>query len=143
MRIAVDTNVLVSATFWYGASYRIIELVERKEIELILSKDIIEEFAAVLEYDEIQTKVKNKNLEMKRTVETIVSISTVVIPKQRFDVVKEDPDDNKILDCAVEGRVDCIISQDNHLLKLGAFKGIRIVAPDDFLKEIATSVRAG
>ena len=37
IRITVDTNVLVSATFWYGASYRIIELVEQGKVELVLS----------------------------------------------------------------------------------------------------------
>lgn len=44
MKITVDTNVLVSATFWNGAANKIIEKVERNEIKLVLSKEIIEEF---------------------------------------------------------------------------------------------------
>ena len=78
MKITLDTNVLISATFWHGDSDKIIEKVEKKDIELILSKDIIEEFARVLKYKEIQEKVKNKNLEMKRTVEKIISISKII-----------------------------------------------------------------
>jgi len=78
MKITLDTNVLISATFWKGDSDKIIEKVEKKDIELILSKDIIEEFARVLKYKEIQEKVKNKNLEMKRTVEKIISISKII-----------------------------------------------------------------
>jgi len=78
MKITLDTNVLISATFWKGNSDKIIEKVEKKDIELILSKDIIEEFARVLKYKEIQEKVKNKNLEMKRTVEKIISISKII-----------------------------------------------------------------
>ena len=81
MKIVVDTNVLVSSTFWYGSSNKIIEKVENKEIELILSREIIEEFMNVLDYEEIQQKIMDKNLEMKRTVEKIVSISTIVEPK--------------------------------------------------------------
>ncbi len=101
MKITVDTNILVSATFWYGDSNEIIERVERKEIELILSKEIIEEFTRVLR-----------------------------------NVVKEDSDDNKILECAKAGKVDFIVSNDNHLLKLKEFEGIKILSSADFLKII-------
>lgn len=134
MKITVDTNILISATFWYGASYRIIEKIENKEINLILSKEIIEEFISVLNYDEIQNKIKDKNLEMKRTVEKIVSISTIIEPKQEFNIIKDDFKDNIILDCAFEGKVDYIIINDKHLLKLKEFRNIKIITPEDFLK---------
>ena len=134
MRITADTNVLISATFWYGHSFRIIEKAENKEVELILSKEIIEEFANVLASEEIQEKIKNKNLEMKRTVDKIVSISTIVEPKQKVDIIKEDAEDNKIIECAFEGKVDYIVSQDNHLLALKEFDNIKIITPEEFLK---------
>ena len=134
MKITVDTNVLISSTFWYGTSDKIIEKVENKEIELILSKEIIEEFTQVLEYEEIQQKIKDKNLEMRRSVERIVAISTIVEPKHLLDVVKNDPKDNKIIECAVEGNFDYIISRDNHLLSLKKYNGIEILSPEDFLK---------
>jgi len=133
MKIVVDTNVLISATFWAGDSDRILEKAENKEIELVLSKEIIEEFVRVLGYEEIQQKIKDKNLEMRRTAEKIVSVSTIVVPLQKLDVIKEDSDDNKILECAVEGNADYIVSQDNHLLNLKEFRGIKIVTPEEFL----------
>jgi|SRR3989344_1069289 len=136
MKITVDTNVLISSTFWYGASNKIIEKVENKELELILSKEIIEEFLRVLNYEEIQQKIRDKNLEMKRSVEKIISISLITEPKQKFDIIKEDPDDNKILECAFERKVDYIISQDNHLLKLKNFEGIKIINPEEFLNKL-------
>lgn len=136
MRITADTNVLISSTFWYGSSNKIMEKVENKEIELVLSREIIKEFTKVLEYEEIQQKIKNKNLEMRRTVEKIASISTIVEPKQKLNVVKDDAKDNKIIECAVEGNVDYIISQDKHLLKLKEYKEIKIVLPEDFLKVV-------
>lgn len=133
MKITVDTNVLISSTFWNGNSNNIIELVENNKIELILSEEIIEEFIKVLNYKEIQGKIKDKNLEMKRSVEKIVSISKIVIPKLKINI-SEDPDDNKILECAVEGEADYVISQDNHLLKLKEYNGIKILTPKEFLE---------
>ncbi|MEK6937574.1 MAG: putative toxin-antitoxin system toxin component, PIN family [Nanoarchaeota archaeon] len=135
MRITVDTNVLVSATFWNGDSNKIIEKVERKEIELVLSKDIIKEFSEVWNYKEIQDKIKNKNLEMKRTVAKVITLSIIVEPVEKICVIKDDPDDDKFIECAKAGNVDFIISNDSHLLKLKEFEGIKIVSPSEFLKE--------
>lgn len=134
IRITVDTNVLVSATFWYGASCRIIELVEQGKVELVLSEAIIQEFSAVLEYEEIKKKIVNKKLLMLRTVEKLVFMSTIVVPAIKIAVVKEDPDDNKILECAVAGDVNYLISKDNHLLKIVKYGKIKIVSPEEFLK---------
>lgn len=133
MRITTDTNVLLSSSFWKGASFTILERVEQKEIELILSEEIIEEFTRILQYEEVQKKIKDKNLEMRRSVEEIISIATIVEPKEKLKVVKDDPDDNKILECALEGNVDYIITKDNHLLKLKEFRRIKIITPEEFL----------
>jgi len=133
MKITADTNTLISATFWYGDSFKVINKIENKELDLILSKAIIKEFFGVLHYEEIQTKIKDKNLEMKRTVAKIAAISSIVEPKQKFNVC-EDRKDNMILECAFEGKVDYIISQDKHLLKLREFKGINIKTPEEFLR---------
>ena len=134
MRIVLDTNVLISAAFWYGSSNEIMEKIERNEIELILSKEIIEEFSRVLGYEEIQEKIKNKSLEMKRTVGRVVSLSKIVVPSTRATIVKDDPDDNKFIEAALEGKANYIITQDNHLLKIKKYKGIKIVSPSEFLR---------
>lgn len=78
MKITVDTNVLISATFWYGDSFRILERVENKEIELVLSHEIIKEYEEVLAYDDIQEKIQGKNLTMKQTVQKIQTIAILV-----------------------------------------------------------------
>ena len=134
IRITVDTNVLVSATFWYGASYRIIELVEQGKVELVLSEAIIQEFSAVLEYEEIKKKIVNKRLLMLRTVEKLVFMSKIAVPAIKIAVVKEDPDDDRILECAVTGDVNYLISKDNHLLKIVKYGKIKIVSPEEFLE---------
>ena len=58
IRITLDINVLISATFWDGASKKIIDKVENKELILVLSEPILEEYFRVLNYDEIQQKIK-------------------------------------------------------------------------------------
>lgn len=136
MKITVDTNVLVSAAFWYGPSNEIIGRVENGEIELFLSEEIIEEFRGVLDYKEIRDKIKNKHLESLKTLDTIIYISKIINPIKKIDIIKEDPDDNKILECALTGNVDYIVTQDNHLLKLKEFEGIKILAPKEFLRTI-------
>jgi len=133
MKVVLDTNVLVSGTFWRGDSEKIVNKVENKEVELVSSKELIEEYEEVIAREEIMDKMQNKDLILNESVQKIINDSTIVEPTKKFDVVKEDPKDNKVVECAVEGNVDYIVSQDNHLLNLKEFKGIKILTPEEFL----------
>ena len=134
MKVVIDTNVFISATFWHGDPERIITKAENNEIELVLSKEIIEEFIKVLHYKEITEKIKDKDLEMKYTIKKIISISEIVEPSKKLEVVKDDPDDNKFIEAAVEGKCAYIISSDKHLLKIGDYEGIIILSPKKFIE---------
>jgi len=134
VRITLDTNIMVASTFWAGAPDRIMRLVEDEKVDLVLSEDIIGELLGVLEYEELKKKAKDKGLVMRRSVEKIVSVSEVINPQRRLFVIKEDPDDDKFIECAVEGDAEYLISRDKHLLKLKKYKKIRIVKPEEFLK---------
>ena len=136
IRITVDTNVLISATFWHGDSEKIINKVENKELILVLSEPILEEYYKVLEYDEIKEKIINKELEMKQSVLRVSLISEIIEVKSKIDLIKDDTEDNKIIECAVDGSVNYIISKDKHLLKIKEYKGIKILKPEEFLKLI-------
>ena len=114
------------------------QLVESKIIKLVLSKEILQEYSEVLRYDEIQSKIKNKSLYMKYTLQKIVSFSEIVEPKDKVNIIIEDPDDNLVLECAKEGKVSHVITNDNHLLKLKEFEGIEIATPEEFLKILKT-----
>ena len=133
MKVVLDTNILVSGTFWTGDSFKILKKIDNKEIELILSQELIEEYNEVIYSDEIIEKAKNKDLTLNSIVQKIISNAIIVEPKKNFDIIKEDSDDNRILECAVEWHVDYIITQDNHLLKLKEFNKIKIVTPKEFL----------
>ncbi|GAG74095.1 unnamed protein product, partial [marine sediment metagenome] len=55
--------------------------------------------------------------------------------KKKLDIIKEDPEDNKVLECALFGKADYIVTGDKHLLKLCKFNNIKILTPIEFLKE--------
>lgn len=135
MKITLDTNVLISGTFWLGNSFKILEKVKNGEIELILSEEIISEYEEVLSYPEIKDKIKINDLEAKFTLEKLREMAVIVNPSRKIDFIKEDADDNFILECAVEGKVDYIISKDNHLLKLNEFEDIKIITPEKFIAD--------
>jgi len=59
---------------------------------------------------------------------------TLTTPNRKVDVVKEDADDNKIIECALESKSEYIISYDKHLLKLKEFQGIKIIQPEEALR---------
>ncbi len=140
MKITVDTNVLISATFWSGASDRLISKIEAKEIQLILSEEILKEYAEVLDYEEIKDKIKDKNLVMKHSIAKILSISDIIITDIKLHIIKDDPDDNKILECAKSGNVDYIITNDNDLLRLVTFEKIPILTPEQFLQKLENNI---
>ena len=106
---------------------------------LVLSKELIEEYSETINSDEIMEKAESKDLIINATVKRIFSSAIIVFPQEKLNVVKEDSDDNRILECAVEGKVNYIISQDNHLLKLREFQEIKILTPEEFLKIIEKS----
>jgi putative PIN family toxin of toxin-antitoxin system len=65
----------------------------------------------------------------------IEELGEMVIPEKRIIVIKKDPDDNRILECALAADADLIISGDNHLLELMKYKNIQIVSPSEFFEK--------
>ena len=133
IKVVFDSNILVSATFWTGDSFTVLNQADKGVIKNFLSKEIEEEYRRVITSEEIIEKQERLRLNMQEIVERVIITSMIVIPKRKITAVKDDPDDDKIIECAVEGKVDYIITQDNHLLKLKDFEGIRIVTPKEFL----------
>lgn len=126
--------MLVSGTFWSGDSFRIMDLIDRKELICVLSDPIIEEYNKVLQSDRIIEKIVDNGLILPRVVQKIIENSAIVKPEKRFKIIKADPDDDKFIEAAVEGRSDYIISQDRHLLRIKEFRSIGILSPKDFLR---------
>jgi predicted nucleic acid-binding protein len=66
----------------------------------------------------------------------IAQIADVVTPRTPVRAITTDPDDNRILECALEGRADVIVSNDHHLLDVRAFQGIPVIAAPDFRRTL-------
>lgn len=135
MKIALDTNVWLSGIIWDGEASKIIEKAEKQNIQIIISEDILSEILRVLNREsKFQNYILNLKLSIEDLLRTILSISTLIETKIKLDVIKADPKDNIILEAAMDGKVEYIISYDNHLLNMIEFRGIKIISPGEFLK---------
>jgi uncharacterized protein len=126
MRLTFDTNVLLSATLWEGSSAQ--KLLRRCLLagDTISSPDILIEYQRVLGRDFNYSKDETGAI-----IRHIRAIVELVPGTERINAMLEDPDDNKILECAMESRSEYIATYDRHLLKLGSYKGIKIRKPDE------------
>lgn len=130
MKVTVDTNFLISATQWdYSVAHKLLKKFILSDAEIFTTQDILNETAEVLERD----FEYNKD-EIKSIIEKILLFAKLIEPKQKIDVIKDDPDDNKVIECAVESSSAYIVTYDRHLLKLKEYKGIKIVKPEEFNK---------
>ena len=100
----------------------------RKNHELFTSNEILEEFENILKRD-----FKYSNEESKNIIEKVLQFLTLVTPTKRVSFVKDDPDDNKIIECALESNAEYIVSYDKHLLKLKEYSEIKVVRPEEAL----------
>lgn len=129
LRITADTNIIISALNFPGNPARILNLAEAGEIRLAISDDILNEVERVLQ----RPKFGWTQEQIDEAIRGLLSFAEHVEPTQRVDVVKDDPTDNRILDCAVAGRSEYLVTGDNHLLRLKQYGGTKIVNATDFL----------
>jgi|SRR3989344_9417321 len=135
MKVVIDTNVVVSGTFWTGNSYEVIKTVVEGKANLIVSVPILKEYDKILNSGEILDKTTTYQKARIKVIHKILSQAIIVEPKEKFEIIKDDLDDNKFLDAAIEGSANFIISRDKkHLLVLKKFRNIPIISPEEFLK---------
>lgn len=125
MKIVLDTNVYVAVALHGEFSEDIIEIITTaSDITVIISEEILLE---------LQQKLKEKFNWLQEDVDLFISkirkITEIVDVIEKVNVVKRDPDDNKILECALAGKADLIVTADQDLIKLKSFKGIGIIHP--------------
>ncbi len=129
--VVLDTNVIVSAVVYGGLPREILALVIAKKIFVVISPVLSAELWDVLSREKFS--VSSSDLEMLK--ETIMEYFVLVQPKKTVDILEDDPD-NRVLEVAVEGKCDFIITGDKLLLKLKGYKGIKIVTAADFASVI-------
>lgn len=130
MRVVIDTNVFVSS-FFGGNPKRIIDLWKKEEISLCLSKDILDEYMDVLQRVGLKDEEEIEEL-LSLFAKGFNILFTTKTPK--IKAVKDDPDDDKFIECAVALKAEAIITGDKALGAMGEYMGIKILNPQQFLK---------
>lgn len=129
LKIVADTNILISAILFGGVSDQILNLVREQKVELFTSDVILHEFAGVL-----SKKFKFPLWRIEQALLEIKDIAIIIFPTHRLSIIKKDESDNRILECAIKGKVQYIISGDkHHLLPLKKYRGVKIISSAEFL----------
>ena len=130
IQVVLDTNVIISGLIFFGPPRLILKHVIEGDIILCISEEIIDEVKGVLE-----EKKFNYTPEITAIIRReLISISQLIYPRKKLKIIEKDPKDNMVLECALEGQVNYIVSGDTHLLELKRFQDITIVKPSDFIK---------
>ncbi len=130
MRIVVDTNVIVSALVFGGFPRQVLELATEGVCALYFSAPIQAEVERILE-----EKFSWSPEEIDARARFLWSWGTRVRPQVSLTVITDDPDDDRILECAVAAGAQAIISGDRHRVALGSFQSIPIRTPRQFLDD--------
>ena len=126
-RVVLDTNVICSGLGWAGPSARILDAGLAGRLVLISSPALIAELRRVLGYPKLAAAIKDPD----RLADLIAAAAVLVDPERTITTIS-DPADNRVLEAAIEGAADYIVSGDKHLLALGVFAGIPILTPATF-----------
>ena len=125
-----DTNALISALLLKNSVSRLAFDKVVANGRLLISLETIDELNDVLKRSKFDKYVTEK--ERRQFVATLVRDAELVTITQEIAICR-DPKDDKILELAISGEADCIVSGDKDLLSLHPFRGIPIVRPDAFL----------
>ena len=132
MRVVLDTNVLVSALLWDGNEQDVLNLCCSGELRSVTSLMILSELSRVL-----RDKFKRSEDEVLDYIHEIEMVSELFLPTGTMTRVQSDPDDDIVLETALVGDADVIITGDSHLLALKGFMEVEIQNSREFLKSMS------
>jgi len=127
MRVVYDTNVLVAAFLTEGVCAKLLGRARRKQLDLMISPFILGEFENVL-----LRKFSASKEEIRSATKIILDAAQRVSHTPTLSGICRDPDDDRILSCALSARAEYLVTGDNHLLQLKEFHGIKILTPAAF-----------
>ena len=124
-----DTNILLSGVGWRGNPYRCLESARAGIVEGVTCKEWLNELA-----EKLQARLNFADAQVTDTVADLLTFLRMVTITNTLKVLETDPDDDKVLECAVVGGATHIVTGDRrHLLPLGSYQGIPIVTASAFL----------
>ena len=135
-KAVLDTTALVSAMLTWkpgAACHELIRLAKDGAFELFMSSDILEETAETLRYPRLRKRYDYSDTDIIAFCQDLVLVGTIIDDAPVVPVVR-DPDDDKIVACAVAAGADYLVSRDKDLLILKEHEGISIISPEAFLR---------
>jgi putative PIN family toxin of toxin-antitoxin system len=136
MRVVLDSNVFVSSFFWKGNPRKVFDRVANGLDELFITDDVLKEILTVMSRKKFDLNIK----EIEDYINIIENYSIKIICRNTAEEISRDKDDNKILQCGLEGNVEFIITGDEDLLVLKNYRNIKIVNPKEYLNIVEKSV---
>ena len=130
MKVVFDTNIFISAFVIPGsqAEKAVLRIIEGRDV-LLLSKGILDELLTVL-----STKFSRDKEEISRVAVILSEMAEWVVASEKIKVLNDDPD-NRILECAVSGNADVIVTGDKELLRLRGYEKTKIISLKEYLGE--------
>ncbi len=130
MKVVFDTNIFISAFVIPGsqAEKAALRIIEGRDV-LLLSKGILDELLTVL-----STKFSRDKEEISRVAVILSEMAEWGVPSEKINDLKDDPD-NRILECAVSGNADVIVTGDKELLRLRGYEKTKIIRLKEYLGE--------
>lgn len=122
MSVVFDSNIYISAFRFKGRPLDLVQMAVDREIDVAISQTIIDETLRVL-----KLKFGAPHDELERALTIMESAARKVVLGRSLQVVKDDPNDNHVIECAVAANARAIVTGDKDLLRLGEFQGIRII----------------
>ena len=139
IRVVLDANVIVSGVIRQaGPPGQLLQAaLDAGKFTLVTSPSLLQEVAEALWEEKIRKYHRWDQEQLLAFVARLHRHSQVTPGQLQVRVIADDPDDNAVLGCAREGNAAYIITGDRHLLSLGAYEGITIVTPAQFLRVLA------
>lgn len=126
--VVFDTNILFSASAWRGSPFECVERARRGEIQAVTCPELMAELA-----EKLEIKLHFSAEQVAASLADCLAFLRVVNIPMALSAVPRDPEDNMVLECAVEGQAQYIVSGDKDLLVIKEFRGIQIVRASEFL----------
>ena len=130
MKIVVDTNVVISGTFFGGYPGRVVEAVIENRIKACASEIITEEYEEI-----VQEMIDRKQGHLQRNLLDLFMASLEMIEPKTEVQASRDPDDDKFIECAIDAKAMYIVSGDQDLLDIGTYDGVIIVTAAQFCEK--------
>lgn len=135
MRVVFDTNIFISMFIWRNKELEFLyNLFWQNKITVPVNIQIIQEITRVLNYPKFSIFLSKVNLTPEEIIGAITNNCLIFSSSEKpLKIIKDDPSDNIILDCASASGADFIVSGDKHLLNLKSFQNIPILTPRQFI----------